>query len=973
MSESNARSVVDRVTKEAREMIASPAIGRYDTEIFGRRKVLWLTNAQGGEQVRYVSGFTGGTAHVETGRPRTLSQKGSVNVYKNTKLGELLILEQSGTHSFVADVGEREITILSKLTYQPNLQNCDALLATMSAGSSPPLRVASLREWLQRLGPALNEDEAHEVQALEENDLGVEEREDASESSIDQAKIEEEELQRLIDEEQAKREREEEELLRLIEEEEKVAREIQAKEAEQQNREEEREGFEAMLDQIDEKRAKQEELRKRIVDIKARRQQFIRTQQDLRTQHILDPIQERIKRDHFFDDTYVVIEGGPGTGKTTTLIQRIKFLTSRSILEYFEDSGRSLTEEQEHVLFGDRNSWIFISPSQLLKDYLKNAMSDEGLHHLEPSVVDWETHRNNLCRKYQIYSARSFLEPMGRRDEGRGKLFFLSDLSRLRSLEREFQDQLLQKVAAKITSFRHCSFESADLKVLQKNILSNAVVPEFSRLGDVFKSYEQIKTRYREAILPFVNEGDEVLSKVVRLKLMDLESDRSAMSSVKSIIEETEDRSKSDWIERLSDAVSAMVKKAAMKMVGLDEELTERERRLAKASPSFLTIEARGNAEKIAFSTLFRTLGAGARSNVFDLVLPAFREFRSTKTYENTIRAYSKSVLVDILKTKNRKLHPEEESFLLGFVNRVVGEFRISMPQVFRDMQQSEKHSFQVGYEEAIKAVIAVDEVSDFTLLDIDCIVSLKHPLIHSVTFCGDLMQRMTTGGLRNWENLDSILSRRIAATGSYCSVIPLETSYRQSPSVLEVARALYKDQQNREAPFKSAQPSNAFEPKPKLLVCSDDAPRVKWLAEYIKSITEDYAEGVLPTIAVIVENDDAVVALKKKLEEEPAIWECGLFIDACIGGNGIGRPSSVRIFSVEFIKGLEFESVIFHDIDALDSATSRDLIGKYLYVGISRAAYHLALTSSKELPSSLNCISHLLEREVLNDLADRV
>lgn len=364
MSESNARSVIDRISKEARERIASPAIGRYDTEIMGRRKVLWLTNVQSGAHVRYVPGFTGGTAHVETGRPRTLSQEGSVNVYKNTKLGELLILEQSGTHNFIMDVGVREITILSKLTYQPNLQNCDALLANMSVGSSPPLRVASLRKWLQGLGPALTEDEALEVPALAENDLGVEDRDHASESVIDQAKMEEAELQRLIEEEQAKRDREEEELLRLIEEEERVAREIQADEAEQRSREEERQGFEAMLDQIEEKRAKQEELQKRIVDIKARRQQFIRTQQDLRTQHILDPTQERIKRDHFFDGTYVVIEGGPGTGKTTTLIQRIKFLTSRSILEYFEDSGKSLTEEQEHVLFGDQNSWIFISPSQ---------------------------------------------------------------------------------------------------------------------------------------------------------------------------------------------------------------------------------------------------------------------------------------------------------------------------------------------------------------------------------------------------------------------------------------------------------------------------------------------------------------------------------------------------------------------------------------------------------------------------------
>lgn len=45
----------------------------------------------------------------------------------------------------------------------------------------------------------------------------------------------------------------------------------------------------------------------------------------LRSQHILDTYQEDAKRSHIYDGVPVVIEGGPGTGKTTTVIQRLKF------------------------------------------------------------------------------------------------------------------------------------------------------------------------------------------------------------------------------------------------------------------------------------------------------------------------------------------------------------------------------------------------------------------------------------------------------------------------------------------------------------------------------------------------------------------------------------------------------------------------------------------------------------------------
>ena len=973
MSQAQAKGIIDRVKVEAEERIASPAIGRFDAELMGARKTVWLTNEPSGGQVRYVPGFHGGTSAVVTSRSRVLHQNGSTNVYKNTKLGELLILEQSGMHRFKADVGEREITILSKAIYQPLIPARDAINVKMFAGSSHSLEIPSLKEWLSKLTPAQPPSPKEEVAAESEQvEMTSEIEEETLEISLEKvADREEKELIRLIAEEETERKRQEEELERLIAEEEELNAQIR----EQEQRQElepskvEHAEFLAQLAEIEANRERKAKVRQQIQEIKAQRQQFIRTQQDLRTQHILDPVQEKVKRDNFFNDQYVVIEGGPGTGKTTTLIQRIKFLTSTSILEYCEDAGRPLSESQEKILFDDANSWIFISPSQLLRDYLKSAMSEEGLHHLEPSVVDWDTHRNNLCRKYSIYSPRSFLSPMSHKDEGRDKLFFLSDPARIRSLENAFAEFLFLRATRRLDLFSQCTFQTPTLIVLQGNILKNSFAHKSKGLPGAFRTWDSILSNYREIVVPFVAEGDVLVKELVQNKLITLRSQAEDFAKVREIFDATDHQSKTDWLERLTDVITLMLRKVAANSIGGQEKFTEREEQIGDIFPSFWSIPETDQTEKIAFAHLFRNLGAGIRINLLEMILPAFREFRQENAYSVAVRVYSQETLMEILARGNRKLHPEEESFLLGFINRLMAEFRSTLPRTFERTVQSDKHPFHLGYEEAIKAVIAVDEVSDFTLLDIDCIVSLKHPTIHSVTFCGDLMQRMTSGGLRNWANLDSILSRRIATTGSYCQVIPLETSYRQSQSVLDVARALYKDQQGREAPFVSHNERSAFEPRPKLLVEPDESTRVTWLAEYIKGITEDYSEGVLPTIAVIVKDDSAVLDLKDALQLEDAINDCGLFIDGCTGGSGIGRPSSVRIFSVEFIKGLEFESVIFHDIDTLDSSTSRDLIGKYLYVGISRAAYHLALTSSKELPKSLECINHLLDRVELEEV----
>ena len=131
-------------------------------------------------------------------------------------------------------------------------------------------------------------------------------------------------------------------------------------------------------------------------------QSFIRKNAELRYQPILDPWQEEVKRSLLFDGT-MAIDGGPGTGKTTSLIQRMKFLTDHTA---FEDYFPNLTEKQKNKLVEDK-SWIFFSPSELLKQFLKNNMTREGLFANDETVKVWEDYKRTLLRSYNLVNSET--------------------------------------------------------------------------------------------------------------------------------------------------------------------------------------------------------------------------------------------------------------------------------------------------------------------------------------------------------------------------------------------------------------------------------------------------------------------------------------------------------------------------------------------------------------------------------------
>ena len=116
-----------------------------------------------------------------------------------------------------------------------------------------------------------------------------------------------------------------------------------------------------------------------------------------------------------------------------------------------------------------------------------------------------------------------------------------------------------------------------------------------------------------------------------------------------------------------------------------------------------------------------------------------------------------------------------------------------------------------------------------------------------------------------------------------------------------------------------------------------------------------------MPTIAVLVDTEEKVesiaYALNKYLEE------ISLTAEACKDGKSLGDAHGVRVFSVEYIKGLEFEAVFFVGIDEL-ALKFPDLFDKYLYVGVTRAATYLGMTCTQTLPKILEPLKDVMAHD---------
>jgi hypothetical protein len=238
------------------------------------------------------------------------------------------------------------------------------------------------------------------------------------------------------------------------------------------------------------------------------------------------------------------------------------------------------------------------------------------------------------------------------------------------------------------------------------------------------------------------------------------------------------------------------------------------------------------------------------------------------------------------------------------------------------------------------KNQIMVDEVADFSPLQLACMGALMEPRLNSFFACGDFNQRITEFGITSQADITPFFPD--------IEIRTVEVTYRHTRQLNELAKAIVAATSRS---GKVALPENVNSDGFKPVVgrnLADVPAMAEWLACRIFEI--ERTSETLPSIAVLVNSEEAVQSVAEQLSK--ALEPQSLRAVACPEGKVIGQENDVRVFDVQHIKGLEFEAVFFVSVDEL-AAHRPTLFDKYLYVGATRAATYLGLTcTGSTMPS---------------------
>jgi hypothetical protein len=873
---------------------SNKAIGRFDIKIKENKLTIWLTqspNVGGYKVVRDHDGIP--IAYLE-GPPTTYKKDGPC-VDKNTNLGGILIMHHSGTHDYVTDGKNHQIELFNKAAYKPSHSGQANDLSIRFADDPNEYRFKSLDLLFEKI--------AGEISEIAEIEGALQVAEDAAE--------------------------------------------------------------------IENLNYSLEARRKQLTELKNDLHEFIRANAALRSQPILDPVQEEIKRSNIFNKT-LVINGGPGTGKTTTLIQRIKYLTSPTIEEMKPD----LTESQRRILFEQQNSWIFFSPSELLRLFLQQNMTSEGLLATNNNTQIWEDFRNTAFRRYGLFNAAKRKPFLDLRVD---KVFFAKRDTLARDLFDAFRKYYIDKHISLFNKVREIECKNFGWKntglsvqkyLADKNNIASIqeLIKLYVNLNQLYrKESEDIISSYRNLLKSTASEFQHRFNSENRNKLYELLKeayDKRTITEEDEADEENEELDELDGIDaddvsqfdfelELNQKIRSICRNVSLRAYERNTKLSKIQQQIIEIVPD---LKSHSNYDSLGqgalFQKQFNKLTSGPIVNVVNGYANVFREFRKSDAYRPFLSEEGVANLDRSLSetnAKNRRVHKQEQDFILAFLNRLIAD----LYKVDRKLYQQTDNQLVGAFRDNCKAVIGIDEATDFSTLEIMAMRSFANPEIHSVTLSGDLMQRMTDSGIADWKHLNSII-RDI-------EIRDLTTSYRQSPTLLELAQTIYRCGTGFEPAYKSFTDKSEKEPSPLYYYNQSEEEKIRWIGDRIVEIYRVYGNQI-PSIAVFLNGD--IESFSKKLGEYDPLADSGINVKACNNGEVLGNPNTVRVFSPRFIKGLEFETVFFHNIDQLSGYEGLpDIVLKTLYVGLSRASLYLGVTSNSQRPAELEPIMALFSQ----------
>ncbi|MCJ7353316.1 ATP-binding domain-containing protein [Klebsiella quasipneumoniae] len=675
------------------------------------------------------------------------------------------------------------------------------------------------------------------------------------------------------------------------------------------------------------------------------------TKMGLRDQPILDQYQDEIFRRPI--DNRLLILGPPGTGKTTTLIRRLGQKLDTAFLE--EDEQRLVETIASAQGIAHASSWMMFTPTELLKQYLKEAFAREGVPASDQRIRTWQDYRRELAR-----NAFGVL----RRASGGGTFVLKDGLASLTdaALERPiqwFDDFDAWQRKAYVQELREAATQLHDAKTPDVLSLGARLQDILSRAADgalaaMFGSLS-VEIAKVQALVSSLKEGSD--AKIKAALRLQLKRNQAFLDELARMIDslqqgqatEADDQDDPDADEEEDITASRTGRTAAlnayMQAVRAQARAAASKRTVSKTSRNGKIIEWLGErglteADRVEVGASLLVQASARRfvnpvKRYLEGIPKRYRAFRRERQPANTWYHHEGF--------EARDIHPLELDIVLLAILRAAGDL-LSRPNVQRDIDSPAWSSLQPILGHYCNQIL-VDEATDFSPIQLASMAELTHPRLRSFFACGDFNQRLTTWGTRSADDLKWIFED--------FDIKEITVSYRQSKQLNDLARDMIHvvggTEQNTSLPAHM----DSMGVAPALLEHATNAETiVGWLADRIREI--ERFVGQLPSTAIFVNTEDDVAPVAKALNT--ALAEHNIQVIACREGQAVGQESNVRVFDIQHIKGLEFEAVFFVSIDEL-ATLHPALFDKYLYVGTTRAATYLGVTCQGSLPSAIESL----------------
>lgn len=658
----------------------------------------------------------------------------------------------------------------------------------------------------------------------------------------------------------------------------------------------------------------------------------------LRERSVLDEYQDDIFRLPL--DTRLAILGPPGTGKTTTLIKRLR---QKLDISFLEDAEKTQVAQSRAGVADHGRSWLMFTPTDLLKRYVVEALGREGVPASDRTVTTWDDHRMELARN-RLGILRSATSPGGQY-RARGDNLLPTTLTAQADWFEDFEAWQAADFWAGMDRAAATLAGSSDARVKRIGARLVALIPidrtqatasSLLAFGDVQADVSGLEAelkaateqKLRRSIMPHVKQDSSFLDRLHAFA----RTTRDTMDSVDDLDDVDPEEEEEDVPPRgnREEAIAIYI---------------NAQRRLARSAVQRRTISSKSRDGRILEWLGNRVLSVELQREVGEAEVErqALRQFASpVRQYVRRMRTrygrFRRQRLSEALWYNESPLQAAELSplevdvVLLGMLR--AGRIMLTDRRVLSALEEP-RFAILRGLGDLLRNQIVVDEATDFSPIQLACMGQLSDPVVGSFVACGDFNQRVTAWGSRSASDLKWVFPD--------FDIRPIVTTYRHSRPLAELAARLSGE---GTAQTKAQLPANQSNdgPRPVFAAGLDTEGLASWLSNRIAEI--ERMTGHFPSIAVLVNGEAEVEPVATALDE--ALVDLNIRCEACKDGQSRGKDNNVRVFDVQHIKGLEFEAVFFVGVDQL-ARNKPDLFDKFLYVGATRAATYLGLTTEQD------------------------